>query len=835
VPSPKKVDIEAITGDYSPDGLSSAKVRERLEKYGENAFAKERFSALRSFFKQLFDPLNFILIFAAALSFYMKEISDGVVILVIVVLNSVLSFVQEFRSAKAVEKLSELIKHQVLVVRDRKQISIEVSQLVPGDTVILKGGDVVPADIRVMEADNLSANESQLTGESVPVTKIADAKKDVRSGMLFSGSVVERGYCKGVVFATGNQTELGKIALLSKNTAKTTQYQKSLSEFSFSVLRIIGVTIILILAAKIFQTHNMNDLSRMVLFTIALAMTVVPEALPMIMTVNLSNGALQLAKRKVIVKRLSAIEDLGRINILCTDKTGTLTQDKLTITDIVSDDAEMMQKLAIASIDDLKVKNEKLSSFDQAFVNYVPEKLKEQAINWPQLLSLPFDPAARRKRVIVEDPKTKTTYLVTIGSLEAILKLTKEHGKSDYDKLMAEPEQKGKRQLALAYKEIYYKPGFDICKNETNMTFAGFANMVDPLRPTSKATIKMAADLGVEVKVLTGDSKETAIYVGCEVGLIQEGELVYSGEELEKMTAREFDKAIKECSVFARVTPEQKYDIIKRLKVNNVVGYQGDGINDAPSLKLADASIAVNGATDVAKSSADIILMENDLKVVVNGIRYGRSIFVNINKYIKHAMVGDLGNFFSLAFFYVVFAADLPMLPIQLLVANLLQDFPLLTIVSDGVDDDEVKSPLTTSQVKPLMRTSLILGTFTAIYYLVYFLCVGTAVNAQTQTNLFIFFTLTQLLIIISLRNKGRFLWQGVKPSKWLLGTILLFAIGSVAITYIPLTANIMGFAPLPMFDLAILLVVSVGFLFVLDFVKVWLGRLQAHLKWYAR
>ncbi|MCL2085424.1 cation-transporting P-type ATPase [Candidatus Saccharibacteria bacterium] len=806
-------------------GLSSAEARANLKKYGENAFAKEKFSALKSLLGQFLDILNLILVGAAVLSFSLGEHTDAIVILTIVVLNALLSFSQEFRSEKAVERLSDLIKHEVLVIRDSKQVIINVEELVPSDAVILRGGDVVPADIKILSSNDLSVNESQLTGESVPIEKSADSK-DAKNSQLFTGSIIERGYCTGEVYATGNKTELGKIALLSKNTKKITPFQKSLSEFSIYLLRIIGATIVLMLAAKAFSLHNVSDWANTVLFTIALAITVVPEALPMITTISLSSGAIKLARHKVVVKRLSAIEDLGRINILCTDKTGTLTQDKLSITEITSDNELMFQRLAVTTMEDAKVKNHSLHSFDRAFADYVPKNIQSEVGHWKQLDSLPFDPPARRRRVIVEDPDNKKHYLVVIGALETLLDLCNKP-KKDFVVAMDEAAKSGKRQLALAYREIDYQPDFNIIANEKNLTFLGFANMIDPLRPTAKRTIDHAKALGIDVKILTGDSVEVASYIGKEIGLIDETHRVYSGDEVAKMTIPELNKAITECSVFARVTPEQKYNIIQQLKIHNVVGYQGDGINDAPSLKLADASIAVNNATDVAKDSADIILLEENLEVVIDGVRYGRSIFVNINNYIKHAMVGDLGNFFSLAVFYVIFSADLPMLPIQLLIANLIQDFPHLTIASDNVDKKSVEKPLVAGRLKSLMKTSLILGVFTAIFYLGYFIFVGTAATDLTRTNLFVFFNLTQLFVILSVRKEG-FFWQGAKPSSLLLSALFLFAIGSVALIYVPVLSELLGFAPLPLRDIAILIAVTITFFLVLDFIKVGINKLWA-------
>lgn len=816
--------ITAAVKDYRPTGLTSAQAKTKLEQFGENTFAKEKINGWKVFCRQFINPLSFILIFAAALSVFMGEYSDAAVIMVIVLLNSFLSFVQEFRSSKAIEKLSGLIERQVLVIRNNEHVVIDAIQLVPGDSIILRGGDVVPADVKIMESYDLSVNESQLTGESLPVNK-GNNSADVNDTLLYTGSIIERGHCKCVVYATGNQSELGKIARLSKDTKKTTPYQKSLTEFSVSLLRMIGATIVLMLAVKAFTIQSANDFGEVLLFAIALAMTVVPEALPMITTINLSYGALQLAKQKVIVKRLSAIEGMGRVNILCTDKTGTLTEDRLTVADIISEDRELFQKLAYASIEDLQVKNKKhINSFDRAFIEYVPKTVKDQVKSWVQLGFVPFDPAARRRRIIVQNPSDNKSYLVVIGAPETLLELSQTNDNLHYYQLIKQSGREGMRQLAIAYKEIDFTPDFDILTEEKDLTFLGFAKLRDPLRKTAKATIHKAKKLGIEVKILTGDSLEVAANIGKEINLLQEGDMIYSGDELDKMTELQFDKAINECSVFARVTPEQKYNIIKHLKQNHVVGYQGDGINDAPSLKLADVAIAVHNATDVAKESADIVLLEDDLGVIIDGIQYGRSIFVNINKYVKHAMIGNLGNFFSMIFFYLVFAADIPMLAIQLLIGNIIQDMPLMAVFSDSVDMEEVRSPQAASQVKFIIRTSLSLGAFTAIYYLLFFLFTGTESTPLTQATLFLFYNFTQVLVILSVRNKQRF-WQGAKPSRLLMGTIMFFMAFSVALVYIPAIAGFMGFAPLPLMNFAVVVGVTVGYIFFLDLAKVGMNK----------
>lgn len=822
----ERTELETVIYNYSPQGLTFSQAKARLKRYGENRFTREKIKGWKVFLSQFINPLSFILAFAAALSIFMGEYSDGAIILTIVILNSSLSFIQEFRSGKAVEKLSQLIERRCLAVRDNEQIPIDASQLVPGDVLLLRQGDLVPADVKIMNAYDLLVNESQLTGESTPVSK-GSVMKDTKEELLYTGSVIERGSCQCVVFATGDRSHLGKISSLSKDTKKQTQYQQSLVQFSRELLRIIGAAIILMLTIKAFTIESAGEFTDVLIFAVALAMTVVPEALPMITTINLSHGALRLAKQNAVAKRLSAIEDLGRINLLCTDKTGTLTEDKLAVSGVVSNDEHLFQTLAFLSLEHYdRNPGSSINSFDCAFSRYISDTVRAESGSWKQLLSVPFDPALRRRRVIVQNQTENKTYLIVVGAPETLLSLSLKDGRS-YEEELAEAGRQGMRQLAIAYKEISDVDHYEVSENERDLIFAGFAKLWDPLRSTAKSAIHQAKALGVDVKILSGDSPEVAGYIGMEVGLIRDGDKVYTGDELDDMDEFQLESVLAGCSVFARVTPEQKYNIIRHLKKDHVVGYQGDGINDAPSLKLADVSIAVHSATDVAKDSADIVLLEDDLGVIVNAVQYGRSIFVNINKYIKHAMIGNLGNFFSLIFFYLVLGADIPMLAIQLLIGNIIQDMPLMTVFSDSVDPSEIKKPQSTVQIKSIMRTSLKLGGFTAVYYLFFFLFVGTESTPLTQSTLFLFYNFTQLFIIISVRNNQHFFWQGTKPSRLLIGTITLFMAVSAALVYLPFTAGVMGFQALPPVNFAVLAAVSIAYLCLLDAVKIVLNKVS--------
>ena len=804
--------------EYSFKGLSLDEVERSRMQYGPNVFVSKKVNGWVVFIKQFMNALTAILLVSSIFSFIMGEFADGSIILFIVIMNAILSFVQEYRSSKAVENLSQLIKKHAVVVRNGIQHYIDVKEIVPGDLVILRGGDIVPADIEIYYSNHVEVNESQLTGESELVIKKAGSTKK-RNMTLFSGSLVEKGYCRGIVTATGYNTELGKIATLTKDARKVSPYQKSLADFSTSVLKIIGSTLIVMVVAKI-AFFGANDLFDLVFFTIALAMSVIPEALPMITTINFSYGAIQLAKQNVVVKHIPSVEDLGKIDVLCTDKTGTLTQNKISIVDVVTTDQSWIETLAFVSLDSISTAAS--NAMDQAFRNYVSNTTKTNSEQWQQLEVIPFEPDVRRRRAVIKNTQTQKSYLVVVGAVETLLHLS---NKTDTDWLNnVKSDRKGIRQVAIAYKEILYHPGFNILQEEKELQFLGIAKMTDTLCKTTKQAIAQTKQLGIATKILTGDSYEAASYVGEEIGLIDNDKQIYIGSDLENMDAESFHEAIIKGRVFARVTPIMKYKILETLKKEYVVGFMGDGINDTPAMNLADISIAVNNATDIAKESADIVLMEDNLLNIIHGIQYGRSIFVNINKYIKHAMIGNLGNFFSLSLFYVAFAMDLPMLPIQLLLANLIQDMPLMTIYSDSVDPIDLATPKQNTELRKVLKSAVYLGIFTMIYYLLYFFYMGTDANEVTRTNLFLFFNITQLLVIISIRNK-QFLWQGKKPAPLLLGTIAFFVIFSIAIPYTPVVSTMLGFTPLPLLTLGKVGIIAIVYILLLDVCKIAIGK----------
>jgi Mg2+-importing ATPase len=802
----------------SVNGLSSNEAKTRLEHYGPNVLRNEsKQSIFNLFLKQFKSSLIYLLIVADILSFLLKDVNDAAVITFILLINTGMGFYQEFKSKNAIDSLQKLVSKEILVQRDGKQALVDENSLVIGDSIILREGDIVPADIKLFRVNNLSVNESQLTGESLPVTKTVHGK----TSLVYAGSTIEKGEAEGFIYATAANTELGKIAHLSTSTKRVTQYEQSLTAFSSFLVKLTLATLLIIFIFKLLITHDFSHISTLLLFIIALSIAVVPEAMPVIATVTLSSGALKLAKRHVIAKTLSAVEDMGNISILCSDKTGTLTMNDQTVKKLIADDADLFQKLAIASLELVDEKRKKYqSSFDRALLKYVPESVQQAASSYVRLADAPFDPAARRRRVVFSD--SKKSYLVEIGSVETLLSLTKEEKTKQYLDIIKADGKIGLRHLGIAYREVTYTTNedFDILKHEDNLEFVGFVSLEDPLRPTAQRTVRLAEKLGVTVKILSGDSREVTHYVASEVGLIDKTHAVYTGDEIDKMSDIKLSEILKDNNAFARLNPEQKYRIIKLLKLHdNIVGYQGDGINDAPALKLADVAIAVNSATDLAQDSADILLLRSDLGVIINGIKYGRGIFSNINKYIRYTMIGNFGNFFALGALYLL-SSTLPLLTIQLLLTNLLGDVPLIAISTDNIEIAELKHP-SKYDIRSLMFVSMVLGSFTALFELLFFAIIKSQPLSISRTSLYLYLTLLGFIVILCVRNKGHF-WKAPRLPRPLELSFGLIAAITILMIYLKPTQKLFSFTALPLSSLGLVIGMTMLYLFFLDTIKVW-------------
>lgn len=685
----------------SEDGISNEEAGERIKTYGFNEIRAKETGFFDIFLRQFKSPFFYLLFIAAVLAFLIGEKIDGILILCFVFINVLLGFFQEARAHRAISLLRKYLPEKIKVLRKGIEKEIEKNFLVPGDIVLLGAGDIAPADLRVLEINNFMVDESVLTGESAPVAKISNSlQKETKEvfeakNIIFSGTSVISGKTKGIVINTGRNTVFGKITKLVAGIKKESVYEKNLGNFSQLILRIVVVTIVFVYLANLIIKGGRN-LLEFSIFSIALIVTILPEALPLVVTFSLSSGSLKLAKKKVVVKRLVAIEDLGDIEILCIDKTGTITENKLQLDEIFAKDKEKCLSFALfasSACEKFKSDNNLLNPFDSALFQKSPENIKQSLKKIRIISEIPFDSFRLRNSVLLQEPEGKRI-LVVRGAPEVILKLSSGFdGNLPQEVFKKEMERKGsegKRILAVAFKEFEKNNLSE--DDEKDLIFLGYFCFKDPLKATAKATIQSANKLGVKVKILTGDSKEIAGFVGKEIGLIKDPQKVITGEELDALPEEEFEKKCEEFSVFARVSPQTKYKIVLQLAKRCEVGFLGEGLNDAPALKAAHLGIAVKEATDIAKDVADIILLEKDLGVIIGGIEEGRNIFSNINKYIKTALSSNFGNFYSIAFISL-FIPFLPILPTQALLVNLLSDFPLITVSSDRVDPEELRKP----------------------------------------------------------------------------------------------------------------------------------------------
>ena len=837
--------IDAVRGlsalESGVDGLSTAEAALRLKQYGPNEIAQEKKkSALVRMLDNVKNPLVVLLTVLAAISFATGDMRATIVIMVMVVLGVVLRFYQEMRADDAAEKLKAMVGTKSTVVREGEELEVPLHDLVPGDVVRLSAGDMVPGDMRVLSAKDLFINQSALTGESIPVEKIAAVSAaDVENplelpNICFLGSNVESGSATAVVIHNGDRTYFGALAASIVGEREMTSFDLGVNKFTWLMIRFIGV---MVPAVFVINGLSRHDWVEAFLFALAVAVGLTPEMLPMIVTVNLSKGAIAMAVKKVIVKRLNSIQNIGAMDVLCTDKTGTITEGRIVLEkhmDVNGLDSErVLQYGYLNSYFHTGLKN----LMDEAILDYghLEEDLKVKTA-YRKIDEIPFDFNRRRMSVILEDQQNQHI-LICKGAVEEITNLSTTveiEGKAlsvqpDYaaqrKQLVNELNAKGFRVVAIAYKVMPAgdsdEPHYEV-SDEKDLTLLGYLAFLDPPKESAREALKRLRDLKVEVKILTGDNDVVTTYICGKVGMPVEHILL--GSQIEAMSESQLSAAAAATRIFAKLAPAQKERIVRTLQKNgSVVGFMGDGINDAPALKAADVGISVNSAVDIAKESSDIILLENDLLVLEQGVREGRRVFGNILKYIKMAASSNFGNMFSVVG-ASAFLPFLPMLPVQVLINNLLYDFSQVPIPTDEVDAEWLVKPRKW-EIGNLRRFILFIGPISSIFdYATFFimLYVFNCWNnpALFHTGWFVESLFTQTLIIHIIRtNKIPFL-QSWASRPLILGSLVIVTVGAW-LTVSPLS-DMLGFVALPTMFWLLLAIMLACYIALTQLVKNW-------------
>ncbi len=782
--------------DSSTRGLSESQVNTLIKNIGPNKIASSETTTWEIFIRQFKSPFTYLLFAASVLSLLLGEVLDGAMIALFVIINSLLSFYQEYRSEQTVKLLKKYLSPKIRVLRDRNEENLDTSLLVPGDIIIFEPGDIIPADCRFIEDYNLVVDETVLTGESIPVTKTSDAlggePHDIYSAtnIGFSGTVITSGRGKAIVFATGEHTNFAGIVKLAGNTKRVSSFEKELSKFSKFTLWVVLATLLFIIITSVALKPN-PSLTDLVLFAIALAVSVIPETLPAVMTFCLSIGAKNLTNKGVVVKRLTSVEDLGALQVLATDKTGTLTENNLAIDEIKSigkEDLLLFSNLASNFTDNTR--NAQNNAFDLALKKGLS---KEQIIlmsKFEKVSEIPFDPGRKRVTTLISNGKDK--YIVSRGIPEDIMDLcVGVKNKTALSSWIIEKGKDGKRSLGIAIKKVSSSGAKDITVLEKDLQFLGLISFIDPIKKSAYEAITKAKNLGVQVKIITGDSPEVAASVAKEIGLINSMNEVITGAEFEKLGIEAKHKAVSDYNVFARIVPEQKHQIITLLKEKFYVGFLGEGINDAPALKAANVGVVVDGAADVAKEAADIVLLKKDLEVIMDGVMEGRRVFANTSKYITATMASNFGNFFAIALI-APFINFLPMLPLQILLIDLLSDFPLIMVATDNVEPEVLKAPKRYG-LKSFAISALSFGFISTAFDFAVFNTFVKLGEQGLHTYWFIESILSELLIIFTVRTAKPF-FKSIAPSKPIVLLTFVTIFLTVLVPFTPLGRSIFGF-----------------------------------------
>jgi Mg2+-importing ATPase len=828
------------------DGLTPAEADQRLKDVGLNVLqARSQATPLGLFLNQFKSPIILILLFATLVSGLLKDWPDAIIILVIVLGSALLSFSQEFRASNAVEKLRSQVQVKTNVLRGGQSQSIASEQVVPGDIVQLSAGSLIPADGVVLEARDLFVNQAVLTGETFPVEKQpgtcpASASLPERTNVVFMGTSVRSGEGTAVIVESGTRTAFGQIANRLSLRPPENEFERGIRRLGYLLTEVM---FILVFAIFVFNVYFQKPVLDSLLFSIALAVGLTPQLLPAIININLSRGSQSMASAGVIVRRLESIENFGSMDILCTDKTGTLTEGVVHLDEALDPDGESSDVVYRYARWNAGLQTGMKNPLDEAILAKEPSP--DAGVS--KLDEVPYDFVRKRLSVIVANPQASSAASVdaqqelqqapalwiTKGALEPVLSICSRvrHGdgvlelddamRQDLLKKYADWSAQGYRVLGLAIKpderrDLYSR------QDESQMTFAGFLLFFDPPKSGAKVTIEKLSQLGVSLKIITGDNHLVGRHVAAAVGL--DGDKTLTGAQIDDLRDEALWHAAQQATLFAEVDPNQKERIILALKkTGHVVGYMGDGINDAPALHSADVGISVDNAVDVAKEAADFVLMRQDLDVLQQGIVEGRKTFANTLKYVFMATSANFGNMFSVAG-ASLFLPFLPMLPKQILLINFLTDLPELTIASDNVDDFYIANPHQWN-IPYIRRFMLVFGSLSSVFDLLTFVVlywVGHAGQTLFHTGWFVESILSATLVVFALRTR-KTAWRS-RPARAMVWVTLLVMMIALVLPISPL-AGLMGFAALPAHYLGAIVAIVLAYFFSAELAKRWFYR----------
>jgi P-type Mg2+ transporter len=808
----------------SLSGLSKSDSERILQGQGLQPKNKSGFKKdVLLFVNQFKSPLMLLLIGAVIISAFLGDNSDVFIILFIVLSTGLLSFFQERNAGKVVEKLQSMISLKATVLRDGIPQEIASKLIVAGDVIILKAGDMLPADCLIIESDELYANESSLTGESYPARKesgVLDEQTELskRTNCLWEGTNIVSGNAKALVIQTGEQTIFGSIANSASASVETT-FEKGIKDFGYFLMKITLSLAVFILFVNLLSHKGIIDSA---LFALALAVGMAPELLPAITTIAMSAGAKRLLAKKVIVKKLNSIQNLGEVNLLCTDKTGTITEGLIKVAGLVDglgNESELVKQLAYWN-----------ASMEAGYSNPIDDALKKLTFETQKVAEkigeVPYD--FIRKRLSIAVRTEKENILISKGAFTQILSIcTKVNLGNDTVENIAEHEAElankfnqygsdGLRAIAICYKVISTS---EISKEDENeMVFAGFILMNDPVKPDIEEIIGELSKLKVGLKIITGDNIHIAKSIALQIGI--KDPVVMTGKELFNTSSEALKLLVKQTHIFAEVEPQQKERVIRALMQTYTVAYMGDGINDVSAINAADVGISVENAVDVAREAADFVLMEKDLMVLVDGIKEGRKTFANTLKYLYISTGSTFGNMCSMAAASLVLPF-LPMLPKQILLTNFLTDFPFLTVTTDNVDQEQLDRPGKWN-LKLIRSYMVIFGIHSSLFDLLTFMTLYVVLKAKEsefQTGWFIESVLSELFIVFIIRTHKNFFKS--RPGKYLFILSFIALALTIGLPYLPI-ANDIGLTPLPIVNLGAMLLIVAAYIFTADVLKVW-------------